>query len=59
MNTNNPIPPAGLNTPEAPHLAAHGQKQDQKGPVTEIGGRSGPEPTRFGDWERDGKCVDF
>jgi hypothetical protein len=26
----------------------------------EIGGRkNGPEPTRYGDWEKDGKCVDF
>jgi hypothetical protein len=25
----------------------------------EIGGPGGPEPTRFGDWERDGRCVDF
>ncbi|MEM7524435.1 MAG: succinate dehydrogenase assembly factor 4 [Pseudomonadota bacterium] len=26
---------------------------------TELGGPKGPEPTRFGDWERDGRCVDF
>ncbi len=25
----------------------------------EIGGREGPEPTRFGDWEKDGRCIDF
>jgi hypothetical protein len=25
----------------------------------EIGGPKGPEPTRFGDWERSGRCVDF
>jgi hypothetical protein len=25
----------------------------------EIGGPSGPEPTRFGDWERKGRCIDF
>jgi hypothetical protein len=25
----------------------------------EIGGPKGLEPTRFGDWERDGRCVDF
>jgi hypothetical protein len=29
-------------------------------PVTpEVGGRKGPEPTRYGDWENKGKCVDF
>ena len=27
--------------------------------VPEIGGPKGPEPTRFGDWERNGICVDF
>ncbi len=25
----------------------------------EIGGPEGPEPTRYGDWERKGICVDF
>jgi hypothetical protein len=25
----------------------------------EIGGRTGPEPTRFGDWEKNGRCIDF
>lgn len=25
----------------------------------ELGGRDGPEPVRFGDWEIKGKAVDF
>jgi hypothetical protein len=25
----------------------------------EIGGREGPQPTRFGDWELRGRCIDF
>jgi hypothetical protein len=25
----------------------------------EVGGRAGPEPTRFGDWEKNGRCIDF
>lgn len=25
----------------------------------EIGGREGPEPVRFGDWEKNGRCIDF
>jgi hypothetical protein len=25
----------------------------------EHGGRGGLEPVRYGDWEKDGKCVDF
>jgi hypothetical protein len=27
--------------------------------VPEQGGPRGLEPTRYGDWERDGRCVDF
>jgi len=26
---------------------------------TELGGRDGPEPVRFGDWEKKGLAVDF
>lgn len=29
------------------------------GTPREIGGREGPEPTRFGDWELRGRCIDF
>ncbi|MGI9501220.1 MAG: DUF1674 domain-containing protein [Geminicoccaceae bacterium] len=34
---------------------------DQPAPekVREIGGPKGPEPTRFGDWEKGGRCSDF
>lgn len=28
-------------------------------PPEEIGGPEGPEPTRFGDWEKAGRCSDF
>jgi len=29
------------------------------GVPVEIGGRAGPEPTRYGDWEMRGRCIDF
>ena len=47
------------------------KKKDQKKPKTEkipqdnlklkkeIGGQEGPEPTRFGDWEKKGITSDF
>ena len=38
---------------KAPSAAAPAPK------AKEIGGPSGPEPTRYGDWERKGICVDF
>jgi hypothetical protein len=25
----------------------------------ELGGPAGPEPTRFGEWEKNGHCIDF
>lgn len=28
-------------------------------PPKEIGGREGPEPVRYGDWEKGGRCIDF
>ena len=28
-------------------------------PPEEVGGSDKPEPTRYGDWEIGGKCVDF
>ncbi|HKZ96801.1 MAG TPA: DUF1674 domain-containing protein [Hyphomicrobiaceae bacterium] len=29
------------------------------GPAPEVGGRQGPEPTRYGDWESGGLITDF
>ncbi len=37
------LPPA-VKTPERPK---------------EYGGPKGPEPTRYGDWEKAGRCIDF
>lgn len=27
--------------------------------IPEVGGRKGLEPTRYGDWEKNGRCIDF
>ena len=49
------------NAPSAPPVStappADPKKQAAKKP--EVGGPEGPEPTRYGDWERGGRCVDF
>jgi hypothetical protein len=44
-----PIPAAEAAQAEAAH----------PGRPREIGGRGGADPTRFGDWEKDGRCIDF
>ena len=34
-------------------------KPEAPKPPKEIGGPKGPEPTRYGDWEQNGRCTDF
>ena len=34
-------------------------KHEKESPPAEIGGRGGLEPTRYGDWEKNGRCIDF
>ena len=50
--------------PEPAEVQADGTQPSataQRGtvPPREYGGREGPEPTRYGDWEKNGRCVDF
>lgn len=35
------------------------QEQSPEKKPKEIGGREGPEPTRYGDWEKNGIISDF
>lgn len=49
-------------TPETSEAGEHNTGVDWDRPETwpaEIGGQSGPEPTRYGDWEKNGRCSDF
>jgi hypothetical protein len=39
--------------------AARRNLQSYYEPPTEVGGRKGQEPTRFGDWEKNGIAHDF
>ncbi len=52
---NKVVPASGASAvDEAPPAEPAGSE-----PPREYGGPAGPEPTRFGDWERKGRCVDF
>ena len=44
---------------DAPALQPSAAKAERVERPREIGGREGPEPTRFGDWEKAGRCIDF
>ncbi|HSW13941.1 MAG TPA: DUF1674 domain-containing protein [Solimonas sp.] len=36
------------------------QTQPAPEPESEVGGRTDrPDPTRYGDWEKNGRCIDF
>ena len=35
------------------------RRPPQPQPDGEIAGPKGPEPTRYGDWEKNGRCTDF
>ena len=50
-------------TPAAKRALAEAEARRQKAAkavhAPELGGRDGPEPVRYGDWERKGIAVDF
>jgi hypothetical protein len=48
-------------TPEAQRALAEAEERRKQATAlpAEQGGPSGPEPTRYGDWERKGIAVDF
>ncbi|MGH6892448.1 MAG: succinate dehydrogenase assembly factor 4 [Dongiaceae bacterium] len=56
--SNAPDPVANPAPQPAGGDAAKASNQPPKRP-REIGGPSGPEPTRYGDWERNGRVSDF
>jgi len=45
--------------PRPDRLEPDPPKAEHERAVREIGGPPGPEPTRFGDWEKGGRCIDF
>ena len=58
------VQPAKVLTPAAQRALAEAEArraaaQAEADRIAEQGGPRGPEPTRFGDWERKGIAVDF
>lgn len=55
-------PPRKL-TPEAQRALAEAEERrvaaEAEAKAKEVGGPAGPEPTRYGDWERKGIASDF
>lgn len=47
------------NPSETPTPEPKAETESQASLPKEIGGRKGPEPTRYGDWEKNGIVSDF
>ena len=56
-NRQKTLPTQPGSTQETSEQQAETSAINQK-PV-EVGGPKGPEPTRYGDWEKAGRCSDF
>jgi hypothetical protein len=59
---NAPAPPVANRIPEQspePKRQPVAVQPTQVQLPQEIDGPRGPEPTRYGDWERKGRCIDF
>jgi Protein of unknown function (DUF1674) len=54
-----PGPDAPLPGEDPDPTPAGDPPSDEPVRMKEIGGPSGPEPTRYGDWERKGRAYDF
>ncbi len=54
-----PLSPAALRALAEAEARRAQAKAEQEAGVSDDGGPTGPEPTRFGDWERKGIAVDF
>jgi hypothetical protein len=61
MPNSNEQPDVALPLPEAPQEPSRAWRTRLPAAkaVREVGGVSGPEPTRYGDWELRGRCIDF
>lgn len=51
-------PPTSTNDSEESGTQSVTVDKSPQKPV-EVGGQKGPEPTRYGDWEKAGRCTDF
>lgn len=59
-----PSDPAHAPQPDRPEVERADPAGSDPGPAAaqeteEAGGPKGLEPTRYGDWERNGRCIDF
>jgi hypothetical protein len=59
QSTSPPAQDASATPPQEPALPEPRKGTPVESAPVEIGGRDGPDPTRYGDWEKNGRCIDF
>jgi hypothetical protein len=59
MEQRPPQAPPSVSTPIVPSASNVTGTTPLTTRPTEHGGPKGLEPTRYGDWERNGRCIDF
>jgi len=67
-NASSPLTKINVVVESTNHKSTSAQDEDiskketlasSKTKAKELGGRGGLEPTRYGDWEKNGRCIDF
>lgn len=53
------LPPAAQRALAEAAERRRAQEAEAKSMPKELGGRDGPEPVRYGDWEKKGLAIDF
>ena len=59
MDDKKDLPPAAIRALNEAEERRRAREAEAKVRPKEYGGRDGPEPVRFGDWEKKGIAIDF
>jgi len=59
MTEKKDLPPAAIRALEEAEARRRAREAEAKARPKEYGGRDGPDPARYGDWEKKGIAIDF
>ncbi|WP_137702834.1 DUF1674 domain-containing protein [Marimonas lutisalis] len=59
MSDKKDLPPAAIRALAEAEERRKKREAEAKAMPKELGGRDGPEPVRYGDWEKKGIAIDF
>ena len=59
MSEKKDLPPAAIRALQEAEERRKTREAEAKARPKELGGRDGPDPARYGDWEKKGIAIDF